>query len=165
MTQGHRNRAAGRFGSFYVRGTDFVITVGTSNPRDTQDPAHRQRLVSQVDVAPNIIVNTEELVDPDAWTRAQETHPDRWKLSIPDDVLLNREFTRVIDNILGSVERAGRERGGLFPERRSLNFSDLFRLFSDIWCNQQGRCGLCKGPIDDQPPAIFELKPHLQAAG
>jgi ABC transporter substrate binding protein len=48
-----------------------VITVGTANPRDTQDPAHRQRLLSLVDVEPNIIVNTAELVDPEAWQRAQ----------------------------------------------------------------------------------------------
>jgi hypothetical protein len=52
---------ANGFGSIYTRGTDFVITVGTANPRDTQDPAHRQRLLSLVDVEPNIIVNTAEL--------------------------------------------------------------------------------------------------------
>jgi hypothetical protein len=204
---------ANRFGSIYTRGTDFVITVGTADPRDTQDPAHRQRLLSLVDVAPNIIVNTAELVDPETWHRAQQTHPDRWKLSmpivrcwtfagfpeaktdlaatyrkfanpttrgrpvlvddsdratllvlaltpleippyieqrlhrVPNDVLLNREFTRIIDNILGSVARAGTERGGIYPERRSLNFSDLFRLFGDIWRKQQGRCNLCNGPI------------------
>jgi hypothetical protein len=204
---------ANRFGSIYTRGTDLVITVGTANPKDTQDPAHRQRLLSLVDVEPNIIVNTADLVDPDTWERAQQTHPDRWKLSmpivrcwtfagfpeakadlavtyrkfanpttrgrpvpvddsdratllvldlmsleippyierrlhrIPDDVLLNQEFTRVIDNILGSVARAGTERSGLYPERRSLNFSDLFKLFGDIWRRQQGRCNLCHGPI------------------
>ena len=204
---------ANRFGSIYTRGTIFVITVGTANPKDTQDPAHRQRLLSLVDVAPNIIVNTGDLVDPEVWERAQQTHPDRWKLSmpivrcwtftdfpdarkdmaatyrkfanpttrgrpipvdntdrttllvlaltpvdipayierrlhrIPDDVLLNREFTRVIENILGSVARAGTEREGFYPERHSLNFSDLFRLFGDIWHRQQGRCNLCNGPI------------------
>jgi hypothetical protein len=204
---------ANRFGSIYTRGTDFVITVGTASPRDTQDPAHRRRLLSLVDVEPNIIVNTAELVDPEAWQQAQHTHPDRWKLSmpivrcwtftgfpearadmaatyrkfanpttrgrpipvddndrttvlsldltpvdippyiedrlhrIPDDVLLNREFTRIIGNILGSVERAGTERGGFYPERHSLNFSDLFRLFGELWRRQQGRCNLCNGPI------------------
>src|SRR5262249_22958590 len=66
---------------------------------------------------------------------------------IPDDMLLNREFTRVIDNILGSVGRAGTERVGFYPERHSLNFSDLFRLFGDIWRRQQGRCNLCNGLI------------------
>jgi hypothetical protein len=78
-----QRRVANRFGGIYTRGTDFVITVGTANPKDTQDPAHRQRLLSLVDVEPNIIVNTAELVDPEAWQRAQQTHPDRWKLSIP----------------------------------------------------------------------------------
>jgi hypothetical protein len=204
---------ANRFGGIYTRGTDFVITVGTANPRDTQDPAHRQRLLSVVDVAPNIIVSTAELVAPDAWERAQQTHPDRWKLSmpivrcwtftgfpdartdmaatyrkfaspvtrgrpipvdaadratllplnltsveipphieqrlhlIPADQLLNREFTRVVENILGSVARAGTERGGFYPERNSLNFADLFRLFGELWRRQQGRCNLCNGPI------------------
>jgi len=177
-----QRRVANRFGSIYTRGADFVITVGTANPRDTQDPAHRQRLLSLVDVEPNIIVNTAELVDPEAWQGAQQTHPDRWKLSmpivrcwtftgfpeartdmaatyrkfanpttrgrpipvddsdrttvlsldlmpvdippyiearlhrIPDDVLLNLEFTRIIDNILGSAERAGTERGGFYTD-------------------------------------------------
>ena len=204
---------ANRFGNIYTRGSDFVITVGTANPRDTQDPAHRQRLLSLVDVEPNIIVNTAELVDPDTWQRAQQTHPDRWKLSmpivrcwtftgfpgakkdmaltyrsfanpttrgrpirvdesdratllpltltamdippyieqrlhtIPDDILLNRDFTRIIGNILGSVARAGTERTGFYPERNSLNFSDLFRLFGEIWGKQHGRCGLCHGLI------------------
>jgi hypothetical protein len=67
--------------------------------------------------------------------------------TIPDDILLNREFTRIIDNILGSVARAGTARGGFYPERRSLNFSDLFRLFGEIWRKQQGRCNLCNGSI------------------
>jgi hypothetical protein len=204
---------ANRFGSVYTRGSDFVVTVGTANPKDTQDAVHRQRLLSLVDVEPKIIVSTAELVDQETWQRAQLTHPDRWKLSmpivrcwtftnfpeakvdmaatyrrfanpttrgrpvlvddsdrksllaltlapldippyigrrlhtIPDDVLLNREFTRVIDNILGSVARAGNERSGLYPERTSLNFSDLFRMFNDIWRAQKGRCSLCDGPI------------------
>jgi hypothetical protein len=204
---------ANGFGSIYTRGTDFVITVGTANPRDTPDPAHRQSLMSLVDVAPNIIVNTAKLVDPEVWATAQQTHPGRWKLSmpivrcwtfnnfpdartdmaatyrkfanpttrgrpipvddtdratvlaleltpvdippniaeqlhnIPNDVLLNQEFTRVIGNILGSVARAGAERGGFYPERHSLSFSDLFKLFNDIWRRQQGSCKLCDGPI------------------
>jgi hypothetical protein len=211
---------ANRFGGIYTQGNDFVITVGTANSKDTQDPAHRQRLLSLVDVAPNIIVNTAELVHPEAWERAQQSHPDRWKLSmpivrcwaftdfpdartsmaatykkfanpttrgrpipvddtdrtillglrltpvdippyiegrlhrIPDDVLLNRDFTRIIQSILGSVARTGTERGGLYPERHSLNFSDLFRLFQDIWRRQKGNCNLCNAPIvpgEDNP--------------
>jgi hypothetical protein len=211
---------ANRFGSIYTRGTDFVITVGTANPRDTQNPAHRQRLLSLVDVEPNIIVNTADLVDSEEWQRAQQTHPDRWQLSmpivrcwtftgfpeaktvmaltyqrfanpttrgrpipvegsdratllaltlapvdippyierrlheIPDDVLLNREFTRIIGNILSSVARAGTERSGFYPERNSLNFSDLFRLLGDIWRKQRGRCALCNRlivPAEENP--------------
>jgi hypothetical protein len=66
---------------------------------------------------------------------------------IPEDVLLNREFTRVIENIIGSVARAGTERGGFYPERHSLSFSELFRVFNDLWRRQQGRCNLCNGAI------------------
>ena len=75
--------AANNFSRIYTRGSDFVILVGTGNPKDTQDPAHRQRLLSVVDVEPKIIVDTAKLVDPNAWERAQQTHPDRWKLSMP----------------------------------------------------------------------------------
>ena len=70
-----------------------MITVGTGNPRDTLDPAHRQRLMSIVDVAPNIIVATGDLVEPETWRRAQLTHPDRWKLSMP-----KRWCSRQIEN-------------------------------------------------------------------
>jgi hypothetical protein len=205
---------ANRFGSIYTRGKDLVITVGTGNPRDTLDPAHRQRLMSIVDVAPNIIVATGDLVEPETWKQAQQTHPDRWKLSmpivrcwafsdlpeakmcmmatyrnfanpttrgrpiliedadrstllslsvtaveippyiegrlhtIPDNALLNRDFTRLVESILGSVARTGTERAGVHPERRSLNFSDLFKLLNELWRRQQGNCRLCSGRIE-----------------
>ena len=204
---------ANRFGSIYTRGRDLVITVGTGNPKDTLDPTHRQRLMSIVDVAPNIIVATGDLVEPETWRRAQQTHPDRWKLSmpivrcwtftdlpeakvcmpatyrrfanpttrgkpipvenadhetllalqltaveippyierrlhtIPDDQLLNRDITRLVNNIVNSVLRAGAERTGVYPERRSLNFSDLFNLLNERWRRQQGTCSLCSGRI------------------
>jgi hypothetical protein len=190
-----------------------VITVGTGNPKDTLDPAHRQRLMSIVDVAPNIIVATGDLVEPETWKHAQQTHPGRWKLSmpivrcwtfsdlpeakacmaetyrrfanpttrgrpipvenadrerllaleltaveiplyierrlhtIPENQLLNRDITRLVNNIVNSVERAGTERTGVYPERTSLNFSDLFSLLNELWRKQQGTCGLCSGRI------------------
>jgi hypothetical protein len=205
---------ANRFGSIYTRGKDLVITVGTSNASDTLDPAHRQRLMSIVDVAPNVIVATGDLVEPDTWRQAQQTHPDRWKLSmpivrcwafsdlpeakvcmtatyrnfanptkrgrpipideadrstllslrvtvvevppyierrlhtIPENELLNRDLTGLVGNILGSVARAGAERTGFYPERRSLNFSGLFKLLNELWRRQQGKCGLCRGHIE-----------------
>lgn len=210
-----RRAVANDFSRIYKRGRDFVISVGTANPRDTQDPMHRQRLLSVIDVEPKIIVNTADLVDSDAWERAQETHPDRWQLSmpivrawtiadfpearkemtttyqkfgnpttrgrpipiedadrptlfaltltstdippyieerllnilVPDDVLLNRELTRIVENVLNSVSRAGAERSGVYPERHSLNFSDLLKLFIEVWRKQETRCNLCKGLI------------------
>jgi hypothetical protein len=211
-----RRAVANAFSTIFTRGTDFVISVGTSNPEDTQDPAHRQSLLSIVDVEPKIIVNTADLVDPEAWARAQQAHPDRWKLSmpivrcwtitdfpkaqremtatyqrfanpttrgrpirvedvdrpslfaltltpidipphiaerahsvtVPDDILLNRELTRIVGNILNSVGRAGTERSGLYPDRHALNFSDLFQLLRDVWRRQGSRCNLCSGLIE-----------------
>jgi len=67
--------------------------------------------------------------------------------SIPADKLLNQEFTRVIENILGSVARAGTERIGVYSERISLSFVDLLRLFGELWGKQEGRCNLCNGLI------------------
>ena len=64
---------ANKFGGLYSQGRDFVITVGTGNPKETPDPAHRQRLMSIVDVAPNVIVATGDLVEPETWRRAQRT--------------------------------------------------------------------------------------------
>jgi hypothetical protein len=78
-----RRAVANAFSGIYTRGTDFVISVGTSNPKDTQNPEHRQRLLSIVDVEPKIIISTADLVDPEAWRRAQQGHPARWSLSMP----------------------------------------------------------------------------------
>jgi hypothetical protein len=210
-----RRAVANDFSRIYTRGSDFVISVGTGNPKDTQDPAHRQRLLSIVDVEPKYIVSTADLVDRNAWERAQQTHPDRWKLSmpivrgwtfsdfpearkamtltyqkfanpttrgrpilvedgdretllelaltptkipprieemieritIPEDALLNQELTRIVQNIVNSVGRAGAERSGVYPERYALNFSELFQLFRQIWYKQGRRCNLCNGLI------------------
>jgi hypothetical protein len=217
-----RRAVANDFSRIYTRGSDFVISVGTGNPKDTKDPAHRQRLLSVMDVEPRIIVNTADLVDSAEWDRAQQTHPDRWKLSmpivrawtfagfpearqemtftyqkfanpttrgrpirvedadrptlydlaltpadipphiderlrniaVPDDVLLNRELTRIVGNVLSSVGRAGLERGGFYPERHAPNFSDLYQLFRELWRKQGGRRNLCNGlitPGEDNP--------------
>jgi hypothetical protein len=67
--------------------------------------------------------------------------------TIPDDVLLNRDFTRLVGNILGSVARAGTEREGFYPQRSSLGFTDLFNLLGELWRRQQGKCSLCNGVI------------------
>ena len=66
----------------YRRGKDFVIYVGTSNPKDTPDEAHRQRLISLVEVEARAVVQTKDLVSPDSWKRAQEKYPGRWDYSL-----------------------------------------------------------------------------------
>ena len=67
---------------------------------------------------------------------------------VPDDILLNRELTRVVGNILNSVGRAGTERSGFYPNRHALSFSDLFQLLQEVWRRQNSRCNLCNGPIE-----------------
>jgi hypothetical protein len=229
-----RRAVANDFSRIYTRGSDFVISVGTGNPKDTQDPAHRRRLLSVVDAEPRMIVNTAELVDPEAWRRAQESHPERWKLSMPivrawtfvdfpearekmtatyhlfanpttrgrpipvedidrpklaelvleateipqrieervrsitvsENTLLNRELTRIVENILNSVARAGSERGGVYPERSASNFSDLYQLFRELWHRQDGRCKLCNGLItlDDDNPLLKMSADRIDSA-
>lgn len=64
------------------RGRDFVIYVGTSNPTDTPNPRHRQRIVSVIEAEPSAIVQTKQIVSPDAWAHAQATYPGRWDVSL-----------------------------------------------------------------------------------
>lgn len=67
--------------------------------------------------------------------------------TIPENRLLNQDITRLANNIVNSVERAGTERRGVYPERTSLNLSDMFNLLNELWRRQQGTCGLCNGRI------------------
>ncbi|MDD1523608.1 hypothetical protein C7U65_38670 [Bradyrhizobium sp. WBAH23] len=67
--------------------------------------------------------------------------------TIPEDQLLNQDLTRLVGNIVNSVARAGTERTGVYPERSSLSFSDLFKLLNELWRRQQGTCCLCSGRI------------------
>jgi hypothetical protein len=67
----------------YRRGRDFVIYVGTSSSIDTPDPQHRQRLMSVVEAEPRVIVQTKQIVEPSAWSRAQMQYPGRWDVSLP----------------------------------------------------------------------------------
>jgi hypothetical protein len=64
-------------------GRDAIIIVGTSNPQLTEDPQHRQRLLSAMSVEPNQILPTMECIPAESWERAQKNHRGRWVWSLP----------------------------------------------------------------------------------
>src|SRR5580704_819913 len=64
-------------------GRDAIVYVGTSNPLTTEDPQHRQRLLSAVSVEPNQILETRECIPPESWERAQRDFRGRWFWSYP----------------------------------------------------------------------------------
>jgi hypothetical protein len=76
------NKIARDFQAIYRRGRDFVIYVGTSNPTDTPEAGHRQRLLSVVDIEPHAIVQTRQIVSAESWARAQARYPGRWDVSL-----------------------------------------------------------------------------------
>jgi hypothetical protein len=64
-------------------GRDAIVYVGTSNPLTTEDPQHRQRLLSAVSVEPNQILETRECIPAESWERAQRDFRGRWFWSYP----------------------------------------------------------------------------------
>jgi hypothetical protein len=64
-------------------GRDAIIYVGTSNPLTTEDPQHRQRLLSVVSVEPNQALETRECIPQESWERAQRDYRGRWFWSFP----------------------------------------------------------------------------------
>ena len=53
-------------------GRDAIIYVGTSNPLTTEDPQHRQRLLSVVSVEPNQALETRECIPQESWEQCPE---------------------------------------------------------------------------------------------
>jgi hypothetical protein len=64
-------------------GRDAIVYVGTSNPLTTEDPQHRQRLLSAVSVEPQQMLETRECIPPESWERAQRDFRGRWLWSFP----------------------------------------------------------------------------------
>jgi hypothetical protein len=83
-------KVASDFANEYRRGRDFVIYVGTSDPKTTENPAHRQRLMSAISVEPRTPVSTRELISTDAWERAVNEYGIRWEWSLP--ILASYDF-------------------------------------------------------------------------
>ncbi len=57
---------------------DIIIYVGTSRPENTPNPAHRQRLLSAIQIEPNAIHDTRDLVPAESWANWQENYRGRW---------------------------------------------------------------------------------------
>jgi hypothetical protein len=62
---------------------DIIVYVGTGNPLTTQDPQHRQRLLSAVSIEPNQVVETREYIAAESWERTQEDFRGRWFWCFP----------------------------------------------------------------------------------
>jgi hypothetical protein len=72
-------RAVGRkIRGTYTPGRDYIIYVGTTNPANTPDPAHRSRLLSIVAIDHRHEYKTWQLIPKESWERAQQEHADRW---------------------------------------------------------------------------------------
>jgi hypothetical protein len=75
-------RAVGRkIRSVYTPGRDFIVYVGTTNPANTPNPAHRSRLLSLASIDYRIEHKTWELVPPTSWEEAQREYANRWMYS------------------------------------------------------------------------------------
>lgn len=64
-------------------GRDFIVYIGTSSATTTENPAHRQRLLSSVNIEPMQVLETRECVPIDSWEAAQTQFRGRWQWSIP----------------------------------------------------------------------------------
>lgn len=59
-------------------GRDIILYVGTSSPKTTKDPRHRQRIMSAVSIEPQHIVETRDCIPAEAWEAAQQEFRGRW---------------------------------------------------------------------------------------
>ena len=77
----------GSVGDFLQRnfevGRDILIYVGTSDPKFTKNPDHRQRLITAVSIDPTRILDTKNFVSPETWKIAVEEFGEkRWASSM-----------------------------------------------------------------------------------
>src|SRR5690348_3131521 len=73
------HKIAADFANTYRRDRDFVLYVGTGDPNKTENPAHRQRLLSVLSVEPRAPISTRDLVPADSWERAISKWGIRWE--------------------------------------------------------------------------------------
>jgi hypothetical protein len=63
------HKIATDFAGAYRRGRDFVVYVGAGDPKKTELPEHRQRLLSVLSVEPRAPISTRDLVPAEVWER------------------------------------------------------------------------------------------------
>ena len=77
------HKIATDFANIYRRDHDFVLYVGTGDPEKTENPAHRQRLMSILSVEPRAPISTRDLVPAESWERTTRKWGIRWEWSLP----------------------------------------------------------------------------------
>lgn len=77
------HKIATDFANEYHRGRDFVIYAGTGDPKKTESPEHRQRLLSVVSVEPRAAISTRDLIPVDVWEEIVRKYGLRWEWSLP----------------------------------------------------------------------------------
>ena len=110
-----QHKIAADFSRGFRRGVDFLLFVGTTDPKSTKDPAHRSRVLCAATLEPNAPVSTNQIVPAAEWAEAVAEWGNRWEWSLPvtesyDFVpLLNaREIIPQTYAALGSMEARGR---------------------------------------------------------
>jgi hypothetical protein len=74
-----RKLVGDRLRAEYRPGRDIVIYVGTTDPKMTENPDHRSRLISAVSVRPNQILDTHKIVPETQWqATVAQFGEDRW---------------------------------------------------------------------------------------
>lgn len=62
----------------YNPASDFIVDAGTSDPKRTENPLHRQHLLSILITEPGQPIPTEKLVPCDSWQDALKKHKKVW---------------------------------------------------------------------------------------
>jgi len=115
----------------YEPARDFIVYAGTSDPKRTENPLHRQHLLSILIAEPGEPIPTEKLVPWDSWQEALKKHDKAWPYSFgvragwgltdlprASDIAPNAYRSMGIRRNWGGVsEVLGAERDALFPLR------------------------------------------------
>jgi hypothetical protein len=94
-------------------GRDFIVYIGTSSAATTENPAHRQRLLSSVSIEPMQVLETRECVPIASWEIAQDQFRGRWQWSMPAlEIYEFDEFPSAYDVLPSTYSQLG-----LIPNR------------------------------------------------
>jgi hypothetical protein len=132
-----------RIRSAYTPSRDYIIYVGTTNPVNTPDPAHRSRLISIASIDHRTEYETWRLIPKDSWEESQQSHGDRWLYSFTIVDAWNIDALPLAPTL---VPRAYRELGN------PANFGSIVELDPAE-----------RFAISDQPVTVVVLKKQLAA--